>query len=456
MERKTKSRFLIGGLFIATFAIGIYTYWVFLRADGNEGDWQSFFLNLSTELIGALVVFIFVNFFFFVDDWDLSERVQHLLNRLERERPKTEKFFQKMPEISPQIHEADGIDLCGVSLTSTISKQFTQLYDGLAQGKPVRILIVDPRTTAVEMANARSESQDMAYYKKRLDASFGDIAYLWQKREALVEEGRAGELQVRLMPYAPSFGLFVFHTAHSKGKMHVEVYPHHRGYGAPPVFYLDESDDQHWYKYFLNQFEDMWSYAVEWTPDLFQVGHTDGRTVYSEARAQDFFFENNPDQSVYFRAASEICLLGIDLAKTLAFNMHSLQKSFEKSNTKIRLIISSKDVYDSNQERSMELLQTLISNPNSNGIIEVREFLGKIPFSIIATDPKLMNGHIQVMLYLPIWRNKSNAKFELFHDRDSYWMNFFLDQFEEMWQASALILSNAKQEQNTKEKNQIR
>ena len=452
MERKTKSRLLVGGLIVFSALITIYTYWVFLKSENQAQDWQAFLLNVSTELIGALIVFFFFNLFFFLDDWDLSERVQNLLNRLERERPKAGKFFQKMPDIGAQIQEADGIDLCGVSLTSTISRQLTELRNGLAMGKPVRILIVDPRTTAVEMANARSESQDIGYYKKRLDASLSDIAYLWQKREELVEEDKARSLQVRLMPYAPSFGIQIFHQARSKGQMNVEIYPHHGGHGMPPVFALEESDDHLWYQYFLNQFEDMWSYAEEWTPDLFQVNETNERTVYSVAKAQDFLFENHPDQAVYFRAATEICLLGIDLAKTLAFNMHALQKSFEKSNTKIRLIISSKDVYDSNQERSIELFQTLISNPNSKGIIEVREFSGIMHFSIIATDPKLMNGHLQVMLYLPIWRNKHNAKFELFHDRDSYWMNYFLDQFEEIWQNSTPILSNVEQKLTSDDK----
>ncbi|MAT95891.1 MAG: hypothetical protein CL608_01890 [Anaerolineaceae bacterium] len=333
MERKTKSRLLIGGLIVFSALIAIYTYWVFLKSENQAQDWQAFLLNVSTELIGALIVFFFFNLFFFLDDWDLSERVQNLLNRLERERPKAEKFFQKLPDIGPMIQEANAIDLCGVSLTSTINRHFTLLRDGLAEGKPVRLLIIDPRSTAVEMANLRSESQDMDYYKKRLDASLSDIGYLWEKWEGFVKEGNAGLFQVRLMPYSPSFGLHIFHKARSKGRINVEVYPHHGGYGAPPIFGLNESDDPLWYQYFVNQFEDMWSYAVEWTPDLFQPDDISGRTIYSSAQAQDFLFENNPDLSTHFLKAKEILIFGIDMERTIGIHVNSLRKYLSKSDT---------------------------------------------------------------------------------------------------------------------------
>lgn len=144
MERKTKSRLLIGGLVVFSALILIYTFWVFLRSDNPTQDWQAFLLNVSTELIGALIVFIFFNLFFFLDDWDLSDRVKRLLNRLEQDHPSAEKFFQKPPDIEPLIHAAQSIDLCGVSLTSTINRQVTRLRDSFLEGKALRLLIIDP------------------------------------------------------------------------------------------------------------------------------------------------------------------------------------------------------------------------------------------------------------------------------------------------------------------------
>lgn len=455
MERKTKSRLLIGGLIVFSALIAIYTYWVFLKSENQAQDWQAFLLNVSTELIGALIVFFFFNLFFFLDDWDLSERVQNLLNRLERERPRAEKFFHRLPDIGPMIQEADGIDLCGVSLTSTVNRQFTLLRDGLAEGKPVRILIVDPRTTAVEMANSRSESQDMEYYKKRLDASLSDIGYLWEKWEENITEGRAGIFQVRLMPYAPSFGLLIFHKGRSKGQMNVEVYPHHGGYGAPPIFSLNESEDPLWYQYFQNQFEDMWSKAVEWSPDMFQADDIYGKMLYSPAQAQNFLFENNPDLSTYFLKADTIFLFGIDMAGTIGFHMDSLRKCLRKSSTKLKIVIISQERYPSNQGDSLERIKGLAKESTANGLIEVREYPDKPSFSLIATDPYEFNGRLQIRLYLPIWKNENVPKFELFRDRDEYWTKFFLKQFEEIWKISQPLYSNSDQLQANREEKQL-
>lgn len=48
--------------------------------------------------------------------------------------------------------------------------------------------------------------------------------------------------------------------------MFVEVYPHRAGYGTPPTFDLTLHRDGEWYKYFVEQFEQMWEDAKLWQP----------------------------------------------------------------------------------------------------------------------------------------------------------------------------------------------
>lgn len=445
MERKTKSRLLIGGLIVFSALIAIYTYWVFLSSDNPTQDWQAFLLNVSTELIGALIVFFFFNLFFFLDDWDLSERVTGLLKKLEQERPSAETFFHKLPDIEPLLREANAIELCGVSLTSTINRQLSLIRDSLIDGKTVRLLIIDPRSIAVEMANARSEPRDFGYFKKRLDASLSDITYLYEKWQEYTEPGNetSNLFEIRLIPYVPSFGIQIFHKAQAKGKMLVEMYPHHVGHGTPPVFTLDEGDDAYWFHYFKDQFDEIWKKSVAWTPQLLKTEKGPDIKQFSIAKADDFLFENSPDQTPYFQNANEICLYGIDLAGTLSFHLHSLKKCLDKNGSRIRVVITSKDVKSLNQEKSLEMLKTL-STTQSKGTIEVRELHGPAHFSLIATDPTLAKGRLQIRIYLPVWNNQNTAKFELFRERDTYWTNYFQEQFEEIWEASTEILSSAK------------
>lgn len=48
--------------------------------------------------------------------------------------------------------------------------------------------------------------------------------------------------------------------------MFVEIYPHHTGFGAPPIFSLTPQEDGEWFSYFVGQFEAMWQAATAWEP----------------------------------------------------------------------------------------------------------------------------------------------------------------------------------------------
>ncbi|MCP4417175.1 MAG: hypothetical protein GY805_11165 [Chloroflexi bacterium] len=457
MERKSKSRLLIGGLILFSALIAIYTFWVFLNSENPTQDWQAFLLNVSTELIGALIVFFFFNLFFFLDDWDLSERVTRLLHRLERDRPLAENFFQKTPDIEPLIKEAKAIDLCGVSLTTTISRQVPLLRDSLEEGKAIRLLIIDPRSIAVQMANARSETQDITYYNKRLEASLSDIAYLQKKWEEFNKSENPSSFTVGLMPYAPSFGIQIFHKEKMKGKMYVEMYTHHGGYGTQPLFTLDELDDSNWYKFFNSQFEEIWKKSTAWTPQIQIMGKKNGVPELSIAKADDFLFENNPDLAPYFQKATDIRLFGIDLSGVIRLHLDSIAKSLEQENTSLKVIITSEQIYSSKQKDSIEALKWLITNPKIKGTVQVHEYDEQTHYALFATDPLLTKGRMQIKMYTQFWsRYKSpshykSPKFELFQDRDPYWMEYFLTQFDLLWEQSKPILSSLDQKETNDE-----
>ena len=77
------------------------------------------------------------------------------------------------------VRSAMQIDMCGVTLTSAVNKQFGNLRERLAQGATLRLLIADPDSLALEMSAQRSEvPEDVGYYLKRLEATLKDLSYL--------------------------------------------------------------------------------------------------------------------------------------------------------------------------------------------------------------------------------------------------------------------------------------
>ena len=88
---------------------------------------------------------------------------KHILSLLESRfasRPSALAFFQKPQSIDSYVQGAEQIDLCGLTLTSTINKQLSNLREGLRKGTRIRILIADPDSFALKMSVLRSEDSD--------------------------------------------------------------------------------------------------------------------------------------------------------------------------------------------------------------------------------------------------------------------------------------------------------
>jgi hypothetical protein len=178
-------------------------------------------------------------------------------------------FFKKHSNLDQYIEGANQIDLCGVTLTATINKQFGNLRERLHAGAKIRILVVDPDSTALKMSAERSTApEDIDYYRVRLDATLREIEYLfksWEECKSLQRgSSKTASLSVRLLSYAPSFGILSFDANHDNGVALVEVYPHKFGFKSPPTFDLTPQRDGNWYKYFVDQFDEMWNVARPW------------------------------------------------------------------------------------------------------------------------------------------------------------------------------------------------
>jgi hypothetical protein len=178
-------------------------------------------------------------------------------------------FFQKPPTLDNYISGAHQIDLCGVTLTSTINKQFSNIREALRAGANIRILIVDPDSLGLQMSAARSEEpDDVDYFRRKLSATIRDLEYLqksWLGYKA-DQKLRPGNFAVRLITFAPSFGIISFDATRHNGTVFIEVYSHRIGYDTPPTFDLTFHRDGEWYKYFNEQFEQMWADAKTWEP----------------------------------------------------------------------------------------------------------------------------------------------------------------------------------------------
>ena len=200
----------------------------------------------------------------------LSEQISDLKRHLP-DHPSALAFFRKTPDLSLFIKQATQIDLCGVTLTDTIHGQSAMLSKHLENGGKLRILLIDPTSQAIEMSAQRSVSaKDTGYYHRRLESALYDIAYLIKftqdRKESGARNAKPENISIRLLSYAPSFGMISFNAKKKNSAIFVEVYPHKYGFQLSPTFELTLDNDGDWYHYFVDQFEVMWKAASNWDP----------------------------------------------------------------------------------------------------------------------------------------------------------------------------------------------
>lgn len=453
MDKKRRIRYRLAIYLVVASLAAIF---LLIGINNATGTWQSVLLNLSTELLGVVLLFFIVNYLFLMDDWSLSERIEKLVSKLEMaERPSAKDFFSETPKIDPYIAEAKKIDLCGVSLTSTINKQLTRLRERLQEGANVRLLVVNPNSLAVQMSTLRSEEDDIEYFQKRMDSTFKDIDYLFRNLRDYKLDGddsQKGTLEVRLLSYAPSFGLSSFEIGSSNKLLFVELYPHHAGYGSPPHFKLTPQNDGDWFEYFSNQFDVMWAEATDWQPEILSTNSESLRSQYlrRNAVADKFFLSENVISDQTFSSANIIFLSGMTLIRTTREYMYILGQRLSAGATIRIMILDSNDdllkelalrsfgettpEYWKNRLDSVSsVIEIIAKTSEGQGRLEIG-YLPYIPsFGFTMIEP---DDEIKGMCFLELYHHKSaepNPRFILAASVDVSWYRFFRNQFEILW-----------------------
>lgn len=267
MKQIAKKVYQNGYLFIAAVAIII---WLFAYFGVGPKIFQDTNLNLATELIGAVVVFLLVQYLFKIDELDTNQRIEKLLNKLEEKDKKVEakNFFHPQPNMDEYIREAKKIDVCGVTLTVFINKSIGEFREAVKNGARIRILVIKKSPEVFKAATVRSVSSSIEYYEKRLESSLVDLENLIKYTQSLSNKEK-GSFEVRLMNFTPLFGLEIFDTTNGNkalGKAKIEIYPHHISHLKPPIFTIHKDIDPEWYEYFQNQYEELWKRSEKFEP----------------------------------------------------------------------------------------------------------------------------------------------------------------------------------------------
>ncbi|MCP4352155.1 MAG: hypothetical protein GY795_42375 [Desulfobacterales bacterium] len=260
MEKRLKQRYLFA---VYLLLAGVAICLLLLAKYKFTGNNQVITINIATNLLSVVLIFIFVNKIFLIDEWNISERLNQFIEEFNKSKLSTARlFFKKKNNISFIINESSTFDLCGVTLSSTLKRYKTELHNRLWKGAKIRILLISEDQIATSAAAFRSQLNTSNDYEEKLKIAVKDIEHIDAKWSEEDNPDKKGILQVKKMKYPPSMSIFAFNKNQADGRIFIEFFPH-KNPDNSPEFQLDHHNDGEWYTFFIKQFEKMWIDA-EW------------------------------------------------------------------------------------------------------------------------------------------------------------------------------------------------
>ena len=161
-------------------------------------------------------------------------------------------------DLRERLSRAKSIAINGITLSRTSNTYLDIFINCLVGGDRVRILIIDPENDAtIELAANRSRKHDnVRKIEKACEQSLNYLGKLYLTNRDTVP--------VRLCKTVPPFGIWLIDADTPDAEIWVEIYSY-RG-DCSPTFQLLPKRDDLWFKFFQNQFEELWENGIDWLP----------------------------------------------------------------------------------------------------------------------------------------------------------------------------------------------
>lgn len=223
-----------------------------------QGDIRDFTLNLSSEFLGASLVFLLVNLAskYNPDAQDQDEQKE----LLENISAKLDKFPQAGINLSDRrsydipferlLENTNKVDFLGVSLVGVVVHYEAFLVQKAQSGCKMRFLLIDPESLTIGVCTG--------FWDKNPENRKADVRRSIRTIKRLADIGNV-ELRTTRVSLPYSIIIKDKDTKFNQANVQVELY----GYGVSPSeqphFALTSASDETWYTYFVQQYEKLWN-----------------------------------------------------------------------------------------------------------------------------------------------------------------------------------------------------
>lgn len=262
-EEIDRFAFWVSALIIGVLII---VYYQISRTPSNEGTFWNILRTLSLDVLANLLPVLLV----FSISYVLFRRIQALRSERDTEAVATkvastisEKLVRipilrnrkYLPSFESQTRTANEINVVAVSGTTLFFSNLGAFEKRIKEGCKLRVILLNPGSNALEAWEMISKTPTTA----------SDIDSVLQILKGLMQlESAEGTCEVRLSEALLPFSMVAVDMERETGEMVVEYHTYRTALEVRPHFHLTAHESQDWFRFYVQQFEQIWSESSLW------------------------------------------------------------------------------------------------------------------------------------------------------------------------------------------------
>lgn len=161
------------------------------------------------------------------------------------------------PSLVEHLKSSKEIWMLGLALRGTTIDNYHHFMDMAQNSGKVRAIVVNPDKVDLDVIARR-------FLRGATPQEFRtDLEHTISRFKKIREAARMSDsIELRLLDLVPSYSLYIFPHEEDGGVMYVEIYGYKSRFGSMPKFQLKQHGNPDWYKYFVEQYEELWKDAV--------------------------------------------------------------------------------------------------------------------------------------------------------------------------------------------------
>ncbi|WP_143662325.1 hypothetical protein [Streptomyces sp. Amel2xC10] len=173
-------------------------------------------------------------------------------------RPSSDRFFTAVDdgdEIKRMISSSREVWLHGWTLELHLVSYTSEIRKAVARGVHVKILVIEPGSTAMAVAASEAENRSASELSSNLEANLRRLL-------ALTSGPASGRLEIRTLTHVPHYTVIASDPSADQGKIIMRIATFQADHWQRPTFSVTRQNDTKWYEFFKTQFDKKWESAT--------------------------------------------------------------------------------------------------------------------------------------------------------------------------------------------------